>query len=143
MRSFGGQVLVNKKKVVFAILACIVAIGIAVIGFSGRKPFKGLEIADIASASVHLTPPDKTVPITDISELVEYLNDVVIYYEDNSYTEYIGQGVTFRLIMVDGTQTTIMAYNPFLVIDGVGYKTKYEPCNELNGYANGLLNENE
>lgn len=82
--------MVKKKKVVFAILACIAVIGIAVISFSVRKPFEGLEISDIASASVHVTPPDKTVPITDISELVEYLNDVVIYYEDNSYTEYIG-----------------------------------------------------
>ena len=31
-------------------------------------------------------------------------------------------------------------YNPFLIIDGVGYKTKYEPCQALNSYANELLN---
>ena len=43
--------------------------------------------------------------------------------------------------MTDGTQTSIMAYNPFLVIDGIGYKTKYEPCEALNSYANRLLNE--
>ena len=42
--------------------------------------------------------------------------------------------------MVDGTQTDIMAYNPFIVIDGIGYKTKYEPCEALNSYANELLN---
>lgn len=34
--------------------------------------------------------------------------------------------------MADGTQTEVMVYNPFLVIDGVGYKTKYEPCEALN-----------
>lgn len=74
-------------------------------------------------------------------ELVEYLKDVVIYKKDNSYTEYAGQGVTFTLTMSDGTQTQIMAYNPFLVIDGVGYRTKYEPCEALNNYANRLLDD--
>lgn len=74
-------------------------------------------------------------------ELVEYLKDVVIYKKDNSYTEYAGQGVTFTLTMSDGTQTQIMAYNPFLVIDGVGCRTKYEPCEALNNYANRLLDD--
>lgn len=41
--------------------------------------------------------------------------------------------------MADGTQTNMMAYNPFFVIDGVGYRTEYEPCEALNAYANGLL----
>lgn len=45
--------------------------------------------------------------------------------------------------MSDGTQTSIMAYNPFLVIDGTGYRTKYEPCEALNSYANRLLNEED
>jgi len=68
------------------------------------------------------------------------LNDVVIYNEDNSYTEYAGQAVVFTLTMADGTQTESMAYNPFLVIDDVGYKTKYELWEALNSYANELLN---
>lgn len=72
--------------------------------------------------------------------MVGLLKDVVIYNEDPSYTEYTGQGVVFTLFMADGTQTEIVAYNPFLIIDGVGYKTKYEPCQALNAYANGLLN---
>lgn len=120
------------------VLLCIV---VMVFLFTmGKKPYKNLDAAQIASAKVQLTPPDKTVEIEDISELVGYLNDVVIYNQDNSYTEYAGQGVIFTLTMEDGTQTEIMAYNPFLVIDGVGYKTKYEPCEALNNYANELLN---
>lgn len=89
------------------------------------------------------SPPDKTILITDIEELINYLNDVVVYNKDNSYTESCGQGVIFTLTMADGTQTEIMAYNPFLVIDGVGYKTKYESCQALNDYANRLLNEGD
>ena len=115
---------------------------VAIVFFSqqGKKPYKDLDAAQIVSAKVLLTPPDKTIEIENIQELVEYLNDVVVYNEDNSYTEYAGQGVVFTLTMVDGTQTDIMAYNPFIVIDGIGYKTKYEPCEALNSYANELLN---
>ena len=109
----------RKKRLMIAI-ACIILVGIAVIVFfsqQGKKPYKDLDAAQIVSAKVLLTPPDKTIEIENIQELVEYLNDVVVYNEDNSYTEYDGQGVVFTLTMVDGTQTDIMAYNPFIVID--------------------------
>ena len=131
-----------KKKGILVLVACVLLLSIVVIAFvgGGKKPYKDFEAAQIASATVHLSPPDKTIQITEIKELVEYLKDVVIYNEDNSYTEYMGQGVTFTLTMTDGTQTEITAYNPFLVIDGVGYKTDYEPCEALNNYANKLLN---
>lgn len=106
----------RKKRLMIAI-ACIILVGIAVIVFfsqQGKKPYKDLDAAQIVSAKVLLTPPDKTIEIENIQELVEYLNDVVVYNEDNSYTEYAGQGVVFTLTMVDGTQTDIMAYNPFM-----------------------------
>ena len=77
--------------------------------------------------------------IPDTAELAEYLSQVVIYDRDDSYTEYAGQGVVFTLHMTDGSTTDVMAYNPFLVIDGVGYRTKYEPCEALSRYANQLL----
>lgn len=131
------------KRLIIAFI-CVLVLGIIVFVFSsGRKPFKGMEPSEIESATVRLTPPDKTILITEIEELTNYLNDVVVYNKDNSFTEYSGQGVTFVLTMADGTQTEIMAYNPFLVIDGVGYKTKYEPCEALNRYANRLLNEGD
>ena len=45
---------------------------------------------------------------------------------------------------ISGTiKTDIMAYNPFLVIDGIGYRTKYEPCQMLNSYANRLLDKED
>ena len=108
---------------------------------SGRKPYKNLETVQIIYSTVQLSPPNITIQITEINELVDLLKYVVIYNEDNSYTEYSGQGVTFTLVMADGTQTSIMAYSPFLVIDGVGYKTKYEPCEALSHYANMLRTE--
>ena len=106
---------------------------------AGRRPFRDLTAADLTSATVTLTPPDKTLAVTDLDALARCLSDVVIYQEDDSITEYAGQGVTFRLTLADGGQTSVTAFNPFLVVDGVGYRTEYEPCEALNSYANELL----
>lgn len=131
-----------KKKTRIALLTCVLLFGVIAVVYavSGKRPYKALDTSQLAYATVHLAPPDKTVEIADLEKLAEYLRNVVIYQKDNSFTEYCGQGVTFTLFMADGTQTTVMAYNPFLVIDGVGYRTKYEPCQALNQYANNLLN---
>lgn len=132
----------KKNKPFIIVGVCIVAIIVLIVistKIVGKKPFRDLVETDIVSATVNLSPPDKTIAISEFEELVSYLNNVVIYSEDNSYTEYDGQGVTFTIIMTDGTQTEVTAYNPFLLIDGVGYKTKYEPCEALNAYANKLL----
>lgn len=129
----------KKRNILFVTSACVIVICAMVFAFSGRKPFRDLQPSDVVSATVHLAPPDKTIQIVEIPELVSYLKEVVIYSKDNSYHEYNGQGVIFTLNMSDGTQVNIMAYNPFVVIDGVGYKTKYEPCEKLNNYANRLL----
>lgn len=131
----------RKKTIIISLICILSAVSIMIIFtiVSGRKPYKNLKAAQIVSATVQLSPPYKTIQITEIKELTDLLNDVVIYMKDDSYTEYDGQGVTYTLVMTDGTQTSIMAYNPFLVIDGVGYRTKYEPCEALNHYANMLL----
>ena len=133
-----------KRKTGAVLITCALILCVSVTALligRGKKPYKNLDASQIISATVWLTPLDKRIQIAEIEELAEYLKDVVIYKKDNSYTEYAGQGVTFTLTMSDGTQTQIMAYNPFLVIDGIGYKTKYEPCEALNSYANRLLNE--
>ena len=134
-----------KKRKVIVIIICVLALCIAgatlLIG-GGKKPYRNLDASQIVSATALLEPPDKTVQITNIEKLVEYLQDVVVYREDNSYAEYSGQAVTFTLTMSDGSQTKItIAHNQFLVIDGVGYQAKYEPCEALSQYANSLLSK--
>ncbi len=130
----------KSSRMILAAVICVLLLGPVIFVFViGRKPFRNLDASDIAMATVLLSPPDITVEITDVEALTEILKKVVIYREDNTYTEYNGQGTIYTLAMTDGTQIRIMAYNPFLVIDGVGYRTKYEPCNALNSYANRLL----
>lgn len=70
-----------------------------------------MEAAQIVSATDQFSPPGKAIQITEIKELVDLLKDVVIYNEDNFYTEYAGQEVTFTLVMTDETQTSICAGN--------------------------------
>ena len=103
-------------------------------------PYKDLKASDIVSVAVYLSPPDETVQITNAEELVSYLRKVTIYNEDASYTDYCGQTVMFTLTMADGSQEKITACNPFVIINGTGYKAKYEPCEQLSRYANKLLN---
>ena len=131
-----------KKKGLIIAIGCLIIIGImgaVVFAFSGQRPYKDLEASDIISATVYLAPPDKTIEVTDIDELAAYLSEIVIRNRDDAYTEYEGQAVVFTLTMADGAQEEIMVYNPFAVINGTGYKAKYEPCEKLNSYANNLL----
>ena len=79
------------------IIAVMIMITLSI--FAGKRPYKDLQTSDIVCASVHLGPPDKTVEIIDIEELVTILKDIVIYSEDNSYTEYAGQETSFTLVM--------------------------------------------
>lgn len=98
-----------------------------------------LKTEDVTSFIVTLRPPDEQFTITDeksISQLVEILNEVKILEEDDSYTDYDGQWVEFELTMADESSKTIAAYNPFIIIDGVGYKTEYEPCAKLSSFGN-------
>ena len=109
----------------------------------GSHPFRALDASGIVSATVCLAPPDTTLEIPDMEELVGLLQETVVYTRDDSYTEYSGQGVIFELTFTDGTGARIMAYNPFLVINGEGYRTEYAPCEALNQYANDLLSSGE
>ena len=129
-----------RRKGVLAAAMILAALTAAVLITMGRMPYQDLKASEVVSAAVRLSPPDETVPIADPEELVALLKEVVIYREDDSYTEYSGQAVTFTLIMADGSQEEITAYSPFLIVNGTGYRAKYEPCEQLNRYANQLRN---
>lgn len=126
------------KKAPFLLLALACVMGLS--GCSGQKrPFRELTGAEIRSASVRLSPPDLTVLIQDTDRLAELLQEVTLYETDPSYTEYAGQAADFTLELEDGTQTTVTAFSPFLILDGVGYRTEHDSCEALARYANGLL----
>lgn len=134
-----------KKKALIAALCVLVLAGgvLAKLYLIGTKPLRGLSASDVTAATVELYPPDATLELTqaEIEELVPILDRVLTYQRDDTYGEYDGQAVIFTLTKIDGTQLRVQAYNPFIVIDGVGYRTKYGPCEELNQLGNDLLRE--
>lgn len=134
-----------KHRLILSAAGIILALAIILLCLSGdilgKRPFKDLKGTDIVSASVELMPPDVELEISDREKLAELLRQVVIYRRDDSYKDYDGQAAVFTLIMEDGTAVEITDYTPFVIIDGVGYKAKYEPCEALNSYANALLGE--
>ena len=124
------------------VLAVLLALAAGLL-FWGRRPFRDLEAADIAAASVTLMPPDVTLELdeAEIKTLAELLGDLRITWPDQAYTEYAGQAVQFTVTFADGTETELTDYNPFLIIDGTGWRTAYGPCEALNRFANELLRE--
>ena len=132
-----------KRRTVFLLcggLALLVLAGILAQSFIGARPFKDLAAGDIQSVKLELYPPGAEFTLTpeEIEGLVPLLNDVMVYRRDDSWRDYCGQLCRFTLTLADGSQTTVDAYNPFLIVDGVGRRTKYEPCEALNHFANTL-----
>ena len=129
----------KKRSIIITISVAAICLCTMMFLFAGRRPFKDLTSADIASAQIHLIPPDQTITVTDTDKLVSYLKELVIYYRADFYMAYGGQAVIVTIETTDGKQIEVIADNIFITINGVRYKTKYEPCEELNNYANSLL----
>ena len=69
-----------RKKAIFTAAVIIAILTAGVMISRGKAPYKNLKAANIVSAAVYLSPPNKTVQITDaeIEELVSYLNEIGI-----------------------------------------------------------------
>ncbi|MCL1796105.1 MAG: leucine-rich repeat domain-containing protein [Clostridia bacterium] len=96
-------------------------------------PYKDLSANEILSATVKILPENAKGDLSDdeIKELVAILRTVETSNRDDSYKEYGGQAVIFTLTMTDGTEEIISAFNPFIIINGIGYKT--DGCYGLSG----------
>jgi len=110
---------------------------------SSDMPFKDLKATEVEKISLTISPSTKTLEMEDrekIKEIVDILNKVVTYEEDPSNTQYYGQLVQYTLTLKSGATLKVGAYNPFILINDVSYKTKYAPCEELGDLGNRLIN---
>lgn len=130
----------KKKWPWVAIAASVLVCGTLLIVSAETRPFQSLRAEEIREAFVRLSPPDIQLAVNEeeTEKMAEILRRTVVYRKDDSYKEYAGQYVEFTITKTDGTVTKVAAYNPFLIIDGVGYRAKYGPCEELNRLANDL-----
>ncbi|AHF06020.1 hypothetical protein [Desulfitobacterium metallireducens] len=130
------------KKKVIIVVVIILAILILGNGF-GKRPFKDLTRDNIVNVSLSVTPPGKTIEIQDefkIQSLVDTLNSVVIYKEDDTGREGDRQSVQFTLSINDGSIVKVEPSGTFMFINDKCYKTKIEPCLELYTLGNRLIN---
>ena len=63
----------RKTGIMLGTGAAVLLLGAAMLILGGRKPFQNLSAADMVSATVRLTPPDRTVQIVELKELADYL----------------------------------------------------------------------
>ena len=76
-----------RKRTMIIPLLCILLLAFTMIIFvfvSGRRPYKDLEAAQIVSATVQLSPPDKTIQITETKELVVRTGNPCAYFRSIS-----------------------------------------------------------
>ena len=110
------------------------------LGQGGDKPFQTLETGQAASAPMELDP--RTLLQRWIHRPLRtwrVLQATKIYQEDESYQTASGQFVTFTFTLADGAEYTVSACAPYVVIDGTGYRTDYEPCQALNMLGSQLV----
>lgn len=126
-------------------IVVVVIISLAIVSITnmhGQRPFKRLNASDVNEIWIRALPPDDSITIRDkdtIEEIVSILNEVRIYRIDESGREYSGQLVEFKVLMEEGTIDEIGAFGTFIYINGICYKTKYEPCAELSNMGNRIL----
>jgi len=109
-----------------------------------QMPFSELSPDDISSIIVYAIPPDETVTVDDMAQIetiVEILKTVVIYQKSDEWKKPSGgQGVTFTINKANGNVLIVRPYGQQLIIDGQGYRTEYQPSENLNRIANTVLN---
>ena len=135
-----------KKKIIIGILILVIIIVIVIttMNWIGRKPFAKLATSEVTSAEILLIPPETRIEITDsdnVNELVDILNELVVYREDEAGREYEGQLVQVTFTLNNGETFEVGAFNPFLFVNEKCYRTKYEPCERLSGFGNKMLND--
>lgn len=130
----------------------IIGIGVVVIIFVllfaikpwGNKPFKHVLDDEISSVSVELYPTiafDLTKD--EVAEFTEILRNVVVYSKDSSDEPLAGDAPTYTITKKDGATIAVIPCNPFFIIDGVRYKSQYQPCYELAGFATQVYDDNK
>ena len=129
----------RQRRILYAAMLAILLLvpSIALIFQSGEKPFQDLEAGEVAAASVELTSPGASAELDGdaIADLVSVLQAVKLYGKVLNYQELSGTFVTFTFTLADGTEHTVSACAPYMVIDGTGYQTDVEPCQALSTIA--------
>lgn len=138
-----------KKKWIlflFTVLVLCVLVGLGTFRLaSGQRPFADITAEDIAQARVEMLPPGKSAKLDQeaVRELAGILRVATVYQKDDSYLDDSGQAAIYSIERADGSEVELMAYSPYLVVDGVGYRARLEPCLALVALGNEAVEETD
>lgn len=104
---------------------------------------QALDADDISRVTVRNLPPDKTVELNkeQITEMLYLLNGVIVSGRDDSFNEYNGHWAEFSITCNNGKEISFAVFDPFFIINGRGYMSKYESCQALDSFALSLIKE--
>ena len=135
----------HKGKIIVTVICGLMVIaGVVMYQMNkGTKPLKDLSMDDVESISMSMYLSSVTIELDEdeMERVVELLREIAVYEEDETYGEYNGMPITFWLKASDGSVRNINIGAPFVVIDGVGYRAKYDSCEALDQYANSLMSK--
>ena len=138
--------MTKHKKSIITSLVLLIIVTVVIFWVNNRsnpqQPFSDLSVSDIYSISVYAIPPDKAIMVNDVEQteaIVQILRTVVVYEKSNAWKKSSGQGVYFTVNKTSGEVVVVRPYGLHLIIDGQGYKTEYQPSENLNRIANTLL----
>ena len=141
--------VLNFKKPSRIIVITAVALAAALsFGFAMNRAnnfpaeLKDLSPNDIVCFTVTVQPPGESKSVSNpvyVSDLTTILRSIETYERDNYFNDYAGQWATFVITLKSGETLAVAAHNPFIVINGIGYRTKYDPCEALHCLADDML----
>lgn len=133
----------KKKSLIISVVVIIFVLLFAIKPW-GRQPFQNVLDDEISVVSVERYPTiafDLTED--EVAEFTEIMRRVVIYSKDSSEEPLAGDAPTYTITKKNGTIIQVIPCNPFFMIDGVRYQSKYQPCYELAGFAAQVDDDNQ
>lgn len=134
----------KKKSILVTIALIILIIAFFIINHYklDEKPFENLGVGEVKEITLNVTPSGKSMVITEtntIKKFTDILNNIEIYEKDDSWKKYFGGFNEITVSMVNGENIKIVEFNPFLIINDVGYKTNYDVCEKLDELINNII----
>ena len=134
-----GRIFLFMKRKIFVAVMLVFA-GLAVLAVSaGTRPLEGLRAEEVQRVTVSRYPNLETeLTAEETARLVPLLNALTVYRKDPTWRDYSGDPPVFTLDLTDGTTLVVFPYNPFVVINGTGYRADRKGMKNLSDFARAI-----
>ncbi len=132
----------HRKIVVIGLVLVLIVIAFMVgRRVLGRKLFGDLNSGEIRSISLQIPSSEESVKLNNLDEVVDALNDIVVYRAADSMEVSEGKSAIYRVTFADGYQMAIGVVDSYISVDGFRYKAKAGSCERLLRLAEEAMGE--